>query len=417
MARVDAIVLGAGIVGTSIALHLAKRDMSVALVDRGPPGEETSYGNAGILEGNTVFAPAFPANFSSLLRIALKRAPEANYQLSFLPQVAPWLLAFRAASQRTRQIENAHLIRPLFSHAVSEHETLMLEAGATRYLRRTGWLKVFRKEGSFAALRPELDLAAQFGLGVETLDAGAARDLEPSLAPVFSHGVFWRDAASINNPLGVTRAYVARFSALGGVTLTGDAASLHRTGGHWRVETDEGSLDSEAVVVALGPWAPDLLEPLGIKLPMAIKRGYHRHFTAQGNASLARPVLDADGGYVITPMEQGIRLTTGAEFAPRDAAPTPVQFDRVMPRARELFPLGPRADDKTWMGARPCFPDSRPVIDRAPGQPGLWLAFGHAHWGLTLGPATGRLIADMITGATPFVDPAPYRVSRFARGT
>jgi D-amino-acid dehydrogenase len=417
MARVDAIVLGAGIVGTSIALHLAKRDMSVAMVDRGPPGEETSYGNAGIIEGNTVFAPAFPSNFSSLLRIALKRAPEANYQLSFLPQVAPWLLAFRAASQRTLQIENAHLIRPLFSHAVGEHEALMLEAGASRYLRHTGWLKVYRKDGSFAALQPELDLAAQFGLSVQPLDVDAARELEPSLAPVFSHSVFWRDAASISNPLGVTRAYAARFSVLGGVTLTGDAASLHRTGGHWRVETDEGALDSEAVVVALGPWAPDLLEPLGIKLPMAVKRGYHRHFTAQGNASLARPVLDADGGYVITPMEQGIRLTTGAEFAPRDAAPTPVQFDRLMPRARELFPLGSRADDKTWMGARPCFPDQRPVIDRAPGQPGLWLAFGHAHWGLTLGPATGRLIADMITGATPFVDPAPYRVSRFARGT
>jgi D-amino-acid dehydrogenase len=166
-------------------------------------------------------------------------------------------------------------------------------------------------------------------------------------------------------------------------------------------------------VVALGPWAPDLLEPLGIKLPMGFKRGYHRHFNAQGNASLQRPVVDVANGYLITPMEQGIRLTTGAEFAARDAAPTPVQFDRLMPAARALFPLGERADDKTWLGARPCFPDSRPVIGRAPGQSGLWLAIGHAHWGLTLGPPTGRLIADMIAGATPFVDPKPYAAERF----
>jgi D-amino-acid dehydrogenase len=124
-------------------------------------------------------------------------------------------------------------------------------------------------------------------------------------------------------------------------------------------------------------------------------------------------VLDVDAGYLITPMEQGIRMTTGVEFAARDAAPSPVQFDRIMPKARALFPLGDRADDKTWLGSRPCFPDSRPVIGRAPGLPGLWLAIGHAHWGLTLGPATGRMLAEMMTGDTPFCDPAPYRAERF----
>jgi len=114
-------------------------------------------------------------------------------------------------------------------------------------------------------------------------------------------------------------------------------------------------------------------------------------------------------------MEQGIRITTGAEFAARDAAPTPVQLGRVLPAARGLFPLGEAVEDEPWIGARPCFADSRPVIGRAPGQHGLWLAYGHAHWGLTLGPVTGRLIAEMMTGATPFCDPAPYGAGRFAR--
>jgi D-amino-acid dehydrogenase len=156
-----------------------------------------------------------------------------------------------------------------------------------------------------------------------------------------------------------------------------------------------------------------VLEPLGLNLPMAVKRGYHRHFRGEGNASLARPVVDVDFGYLITPMQQGIRLTTGTEFGARDAAATPVQFDRLMPRARTLFPLGERADNDTWMGSRPCFADSRPVIGAAPKLPGVWLGIGHAHWGLTLGPITGRLIADLITGATPVVDPAPYRAERF----
>ena len=414
MARTDAIVLGAGIVGTSIALHLAKRGMSVALIDRAGVGEQTSYGNAGIIEGNTVFPPAFPADVGALVRIALKRASEANYQLSFLPQIAPWLMAFRAASQPRRLVETARLIRPLFSRAVAEHETMLAEAGASHYLRKTGWLKVYRSEHGFAALKREFDLAAQFGLPLQSLDAKGALALEPSLNPVFAHAVFWPQAASVSNPLGVTRAYAARFGALGGVTLKGDARSLHRNGSRWRVETNEGGIDASEAVIALGPWAADVLAPLGLKLPLMVKRGYHRHFRARGNASLARPVLDAGPGYVITPMEQGIRMTTGVEFAPRDAAPTPVQFDRIMPKARELFPLGERADDKTWLGSRPCFPDSRPVIGRASGLAGLWLAVGHAHWGLTLGPATGRMIAEMMAGETPFCDPGPYAAERFS---
>ena len=414
MARTDAIVLGAGIVGVSVAVHLAKRGLSIALVDRAGIGEQTSYGNAGIIEGNTVFPPAFPSNFGALARIALKRAGEANYHLSFLPHVMPWLLAFRAASQPDRLVETAELIRPLYARAVDEHEALMAEAGASRYLRKTGWLKIYRGEKSFAALATEFDVAAKFGLPLQDLDTTGAQALEPALHPVFARAVFWPQAASVSNPLGVTRAYAARFAALGGVTLVGDARSLHRAGNRWRVETNEGSIDAAECVVALGPWAPDLLAVLGLKLPLAIKRGYHRHFRAQGNAGLSRPVLDAEPGYLITPMEQGIRMTTGVEFAPRDAPPTPVQFDRVVPAARELFPLGERSDDKTWLGSRPCFPDSRPVIGRVPGHPGLWLTIGHAHWGLTLGPATGRMIAEMMAGEQPFCDPAPYRAERFS---
>ncbi|MFZ3361173.1 MAG: FAD-binding oxidoreductase [Xanthobacteraceae bacterium] len=413
MARTDVIVLGAGIVGTSTAVHLAKRGLAVALVDRGGAGEGTSYGNAGIIEGNTIFPAAFPSDWATLFRIALKRSPLANYHLAFLPQVAPWLFAFRAASQPARLVETAQLMRPLFARAVAEHDALSTEAGAAKYLRRTGWLKLYRSEKAFAGLKRELDLAASFGIANVALEPDAARALEPSLRPVFRHAVHWTGAVSVSNPLALTRAYAARFAALGGLSFAGDARSLHRSASHWRVDTAAGPLDAENVVIALGPWLPDLLAPLGIKLPFAVKRGYHRHFHPQGNAALARPVLDADNGYVLAPMEQGIRLTTGVEFAARDAPPTPRQMRFVTPAARTLFPLGEAVEVQPWLGARPCFPDSRPIIGRTPGQAGLWLTCGHAHWGLTLGPATGRLVAEMMTGATPFCDPQPYGAERF----
>jgi len=304
-------------------------------------------------------------------------------------------------------------MRPLFGRAVAEHEALMAEAGAADLMRKTGWLKLYRRPETFAATAREREIAAQLGIPISVLDMDGARALEPSLNPVFRHALNWEGAASISNPLALTRAYAARFDALGGVAIEGDARSLHRAGTRWRVDTAEGPVEAPAAVLALGPWTPDLIAPLGIRLPMAVKRGYHRHFHARGNAGLARPVLDADKGYCLAPMEQGIRLTTGVEFADRDAPPTPVQFDRLMPAARGLFPLGEAVEASPWMGSRPCFADSRPVIGPAPGQPGLWLGFGHAHWGLTLAAITGRLIADLVTKTAPVVDPAPFAAERF----
>ena len=390
MARTDAIVLGAGIVGTSIALHLAKRGLSVALIDRAGVGEQTSYGNAGVIEGNTIFPPAFPSDLGALARIALKRASEANYHLSFLPQALPWLLAFRAASRPERLVETARLIRPLFARAVAEHETLMAESGATHYLRKTGWLKVYRSERSFAALQPEFDLAAQFGLPLASArHRGRAGAGAFAQSGVRARGVLaaggereqsaGRDARLCRALCRARRRHAYRRRAL--------AASRRASAGGWR-PTKAGSMRPRSWWRS-GPWARDLLEPLGLKLPLMVKRGYHRHFHAQGNAALARPVLDAEAGYLITPMEQGIRMTTGVEFAARDAQPTPVQFDRMMPKARELFPLGERVDDKTWLGSRPCFPDSRPVIGRAPGSPACGSRSGMRIGGSRSGPPPG----------------------------
>lgn len=414
MARTDAIVLGAGIVGTSVALQLARRGLSVALIDRRGPGEETSYGNSGIIGGAGVFPTAFPRNLSRILRVALKRAPEANYHLSHLPRVAGWLFAYWRASTPENLERLARLMRPLMARSVGEHEELMSEATALRYLRRDGWISLYRDEQGYAALAHELAVGQELGVPAVPLDADGARALEPSLAPVFRRAIHWPDIATVSNPRSVVHAYAERFGALGGVVLQGEARTLHRSGERWRVDTDEGHVDSGEVVLSLGPWAPDVLEPLGIRLPLAVKRGYHRHFDPLGNAALTRPVVDTANGYVLAPMEQGIRLTTGAEFADRDAPPTPVQFERLMPAAKALFPLGEPVEPEPWMGSRPCLPDTLPVIGHAPGQPGLWLALGHGHMGLTLGPVTGRLIAEMMTGRQPFCDPAPYGVERFA---
>ena len=175
----------------------------------------------------------------------------------------------------------------------------------------------------------------------------------------------------------------------------------------------EGPVQARESVVALGPWSDVLTRALGYELPLAVKRGYHMHYRIAGQAKLNLPSLDAERGYFLAPMRGGIRLTTGAEFALRDAIRTPVQLGRAEPIARDLFPLAERLDTEPWMGARPCTPDMMPIIGRAPLHRGLWFAFGHAHHGLTLAAVTGRLVAELVTSETPLVDPAPYSAARF----
>ena len=306
-------------------------------------------------------------------------------------------------------------MRPLYARAIAEHEALMVEAQATRYLRKTGWLKLYRSEESFAGTTRERDYAKELGLELKVLSPEETRGLEPSLAPVFRHAVMTPDAASVSNPGAVTKAYAEQFTRLGGVILKGDALTLHRSGEalagrHRRGPGRRQAGRDRARTLGAGR-ARSARHPPAARSSSAAITGISR---PAAMPDLTRPVVDADYGYCLAPMEQGIRLTTGAEFAERDAAPTPVQFDRLLPAARALYPLGDGVEAQPWMGSRPCFADSRPVIGRAPGQPGLWLDYGHAHWGLTLGPVTGRLLAEMMTGATPFCDPAPFSAERFA---
>jgi D-amino-acid dehydrogenase len=166
------------------------------------------------------------------------------------------------------------------------------------------------------------------------------------------------------------------------------------------------------VVVALGPWSDTVFAPLGYRIPLRAKRGYHMHYRPT-QTILSVPVVDTEEGYVIAPMRGGLRLTTGVEIARREAAPTGIQLARAERIAKPAFGLGERLDDAPWLGLRPCTPDMRPVIGRAPRHRGLWFAFGHNHHGLTLGPVSGRLLAEMMTGAAPFIDVRPFRPERF----
>lgn len=411
--RADTIVLGAGMVGVGAALALQARGRDVVIVERrGEAGRETSYGNAGLIERASVDLYTFPRDIGTIARTMLGLSAAARIDWARLPQVLPWIARYFFESAPARAARHAHDALPLIERCLAEHMELAQAAGATGLIRKSGWIKAYRTESTLAKGAREARHIRDYGLTFDALDARGLAELEPNVAG-FAGAVVYRDPAACIDPGGLVQAYAALFARRGGRLFSGDARSLEQDPQGWTVRTDAGPVSAREAVVALGPWSDEVFRPLGYDIPLGVKRGYHMHYRAQGNATLGHPLLDADGGYLLAPMARGIRLTTGAEFSTRDAAPSPVQLDRVEPLSRNVFPLAERIDAQAWMGSRPCLPDLLPVIGPAPRHQGLWFDFGHQHHGFTLGPITGRLVAEMMTGEAPFADPSPYRADRF----
>lgn len=409
--KFDTVVLGAGMVGVSVAVHLQQRGLSVALIDRKAPGNETSFGNAGLIQREGVYPYAFPRDPATLLRYAHNRSLDVRYHASAMPKLLPFLYRYWYHSRADRHAAIARSYSTLIEHCVSEHRALIEASGAQALLRTGGWLKVFRSaRKQDAELRAVERWNAEYGVAFQALDAAQLQRDEPSLSHALLGALRYTDADTVSDPNALVTAYARYFERLGGRIFIGDAATLQP---QWSVDTEAGRIDAHSAVVALGPWSDIVSTRLGYRLPLAVKRGYHMHYAAQEGARLNQPVLDTEIGYMITPMARGIRLTTGAELAYSDAPATPVQLDAIEPIARETFPLGKRLDERPWLGRRPCTPDMMPIIGPAKRHKDLWFAFGHAHHGLTLGPVTGRMLAEMMTGAKPIADPFPFRVDRF----
>lgn len=413
----DVIVLGAGIVGVCTAIHLRRRGHDVVLVDRRPPGRETSYGNAGIIQREGVRPRAFPRDIATLSRVAINRGLDSRYDLAALPGYASPLAQYwwHSAPRRYRRIVAEYA--PLIAHSVTEHADLIASSSADGLIGKDGFLVVFRtperRDAFFAEAEEDFRL---YGVGSATLDGEQLAAAEPALRERFAGALHWTEPWTVRDPGGLVAAYARLFERLGGTLATGDAQSLRAEGGGWAVDTAGGPQTAAHAVIALGPWSREATRSLGYHLPLFIKRGYHREYRALPQGTLNRPVLEIETGFLLAPMERGVRLTTGAEFARLEAPDNLTQLDGSEKVAREMLRFGERLDADPWRGARPCTPDMKPVIGAAPAHHNLWFAFGHAHHGLTLGAVTGRLIAEMISGEAPFLETAPFSAARFRGG-
>lgn len=415
MMTYDVVVLGAGMVGVSSAVHLQRRGLSVALVDRRGPGLETSYGNAGIIQREAVRPYAFPRAWSDLVGIASNRRLDVRYHPGALPRFAVPLWRYFRASAPASYEPIARDYASLIALSIETHAELARDAAAQSLLDKRGFLMILRTERARDLAFAEAQQVHQaHGVAHRLLDGAALAAIEPGIVGAHAGAVHWTDPWTVRNPGALVQAYARLFEAEGGAFFQSDADSLSRVAGAWRLDTAaHGAIGARRVVLALGPWTPRVTARFGYRPPLFVKRGYHMHYSALPGRALEHWLFDAERGYLLAPMQQGIRLTTGAELGSIEHPSTPVQLERAEQVAREIFPLGERCEDTPWRGARPCMPDMKPVIGAVPGTTDLWCAFGHGHQGFTLGPATGQLLAAMMSGAAPAIPMHPFRPDRF----
>ena len=356
-------------VGVASALHLQRRGWSVALVDRKPPGQETSYGNTGIIQSEALRPYPLPHGWDLLGRIATGRTNDVRYRVAALPYHVGPLLRYWWHSFPKRYAPIAAAYTAIVAHATGEHDQLIRESGADNLVRRDGYRVLHREAAAFEAEVAAAEaLSAAHGVKFSVLTASDLARAEPGLNDGGLGGLHWREPWSVSDPGALVTAYARLFERLGGTIRVGNAETLTQGRGRWSVVCAEGLIEAEAAVVALGPWSPDLLQKLGYRFPMVRKRGYHRHYA--GGSPLGLPLRDAAFGYVMAPMARGLRITTAAEFSAPHAGPTPVQLARAEAVARELIDLGQPVEAEPWFGTRPCMPDMLPVVGRAARQIG-----------------------------------------------
>ena len=406
-------MLGAGIVGICCAYELQRRGYQVRLLDRRGPGEETSSGNAGILSYSNITPIADPELWPRLPRLALNLDNDLLLHYPHLPPLLPWLARFLLRCRRGTFLHDGNAMSRLTSASVDLHRQWIAEAGAQDLLNRGGALKLYRERKTFERDELERELLQRCAVRYTLLDARQVCELEPDLKPIFARGVLIEESISVRDPRKLCQHYARMLREAGGQIDRATVQSLRPDADGWRLQTAQGTERADRVVVCMGAWTPELIGQLGYSNPLAIERGYHTVFAPAAAAKLSRPIFDVDASYVMAPMQGGLRVTTGSNLVRRETAPDPRQVARVIPRVREAFPLAEELLSEPWMGRRPTVPDTLPIVGPAPRHANLWLAFAHSHMGLTLGPITGRLIANFISGSEQPFDPACCDPARY----
>jgi D-amino-acid dehydrogenase len=407
-------VIGTGIVGVCAGTRLQMDGHRVSFVDPRPPGEACSFGNAGSLSPSACLPVGMPGMWKKAPGWLLDPLGPLAVRWEYLPTVLPWLASFLRHSSREEVVRIATALRGLLAPIFEAYAPLLERAGAQHLVRRSGCLYVY--SSAHTARQWQWGMNLRRSLGVELRDIGEEElvALEPDLKGRFRFGILAPENGSTRDPAELVKALFAQCERDGAVHVKRAATGFAYAGERIvAVELDKGAeLECDGVVVAAGAWSAPLARATGAQVPLETQRGYHVTVTSS-NLALKHTVMASEHNLMVNPMAMGLRLAGSVEFAGLDAKPDYARARVLLRKGCEMFPHLDTSGYTTWMGHRPCLPDSLPVIGRAPRAQNAWLAFGHGHVGMCGAATTGREIANLVAGRAPQVDLAPFSPGRF----
>ncbi len=411
-----ATVIGAGIVGVSTAAFLQRAGYRVTIVDRLPPGEGCSFGNAGGLAFAEIMPTIHPRMLLKIPGWLLDPLGPLTIRWAYLPKALPWFLAAarNGLPDRVKAITAARA--DLGLRVVSDFETLLKDAGHHDLMVYRETLRLFDNEKQFASEADERAIKKAHGFECQTFTGGEVREMEPAVSKHVTHGAFHGGWYFVKNPQRVVTSIAENIVRNGAEIIRDDVMRIETEGGVARTLqlTSGKNIALDKLVVCAGAYSHLLAKQLGDRVLLEAERGYHM-VLANAGIALSRSLTYARTPAAATPMDMGLRLAGTDEFAGLDAAPNYARADALWTVFKKVLP-GMNAPDATttrWMGRRPGTPDSLPVIGPSRHVSNVWYGFGHGHMGLTWGPTTGRHISEMMTGGKSNINLAPFRVDRF----
>jgi D-amino-acid dehydrogenase len=407
-------IIGAGIVGVSTAIWLQRDGHDVTLIDRLGPGEGTSHGNGGVLASCSVV----PVTVPGLMRKAPRMLFDPNQPLflkwGYLPRLAPWLIRYLRHANTDAVRRRAAALTQIIGDSLADHQALAAGTGAEKWVVPSDYLYLYNDRAHYEGDAFGWDVRRENGFDWDLLEGQALRDYDPAYGPALKFAARTKNHGRIADPGRYVKDLAAHVVANGGKLVIADADDVVRENGRVTgVRAGGETLDCDAVVVATGAWSGPLARKLGLNVPLESERGYHLELW-EPSIMPRSPVMVASGKFVATPMDGRLRLAGIVEFGGLDAPPSRAPFRLLERSIRAAIPGLTWKKKVEWMGHRPSIADSIPLIGEVPGASGAYLGFGHDHVGLTGGPKTGRILAQMISGRQPNIDLAPYSPARFA---
>jgi D-amino-acid dehydrogenase len=410
---IDVAIVGAGIIGISAAFKLAEAGRAVVLIDRKGLAEETSRGNAAAFAFSDIIPLANSGVLGKLPRWLSDPLGPLTIRPEYLPQITPWLLRFWRAGWPDRVATSLRAQSAMMRLARREADALVASAGLGHMVRADGVLELYESEAELrAAARADAAKAAE-GIELRHVRGAELAELQPGLSPRLVCGTFVPNWQTVSDPYDYALALAAAAMARGARFQTADIRQLRPQDDAVVLECADGSaLRAGTVVVAGGAWSKALTAPLGDPVPLETERGYNTTLPP-GSFDLRRQLVFGGHGFVATPLSTGIRIGGAVELAGLHLPPNFRRADAMLQKAERLMPGLRTSGGTQWMGFRPSLPDSLPVIGHARRSRRIVYAFGHGHLGLTQSAATGKLVAELVTGAPPSLELAPFSPQRF----